>query len=167
MQFPASSLAIIHHFQVQMSRFCDQRGQRAHLWRRPNRLRSAIYLVEWTRWTLTRRRLLMVAVNVRPIIGTREPLVQSASRQIEKSWIGSGKCRGERSTSSRTPKEREKARARTRLAIPSASRLRASGTGICANGEPGGACLQKIKRSHKCQFCLSPGHRNSDCPKQA
>ena len=43
----------------------------------------------------------------------------------------------------------------------------ASGTGACGGVEPGGACLQKIKRAHKCQFCLSPGHRNSECPKQA
>ena len=43
----------------------------------------------------------------------------------------------------------------------------ASGTGACGGVEPGGACQQKIKRAHKCQFCLSPGHRNSECPKQA
>ena len=39
--------------------------------------------------------------------------------------------------------------------------------GACGALEPGAACQQKIKRAHKCQFCLSPGHRNSDCPKQA
>ena len=41
----------------------------------------------------------------------------------------------------------------------------ANGTGVCGSVEPGGACLQKVKRAHKCQFCLSPGHRNADCPK--
>eukprot|EP00435_Cladocopium_sp_Y103_P039450 s818_g10.t1 len=40
----------------------------------------------------------------------------------------------------------------------------ASGTGVCGSVEPGGACLQKVKRAHKCQYCLSPGHRNADCP---
>eukprot|EP00435_Cladocopium_sp_Y103_P047091 s861_g13.t1 len=43
----------------------------------------------------------------------------------------------------------------------------ASGTGPCGNIEPGGACVQKIKRAHKCQWCLSPAHRNADCPKRA
>ena len=41
----------------------------------------------------------------------------------------------------------------------------ANGSGICGSVEPGGACLQKVKRAHKCQYCLSPGHRNADCPK--
>eukprot|EP00435_Cladocopium_sp_Y103_P066414 s1794_g28.t1 len=41
----------------------------------------------------------------------------------------------------------------------------ANGSGICGSVEPGGACLQKVKRAHKCQWCLSPGHRNADCPK--
>ena len=43
----------------------------------------------------------------------------------------------------------------------------ASGVGACGSLEPGAQCAQKIKRVHKCQLCLSPGHRNSDCPKQA
>ena len=43
----------------------------------------------------------------------------------------------------------------------------ASGTCACGSVGPGSACQQKIKRAHKCQFCLSPGHRNSECPKQA
>ena len=43
----------------------------------------------------------------------------------------------------------------------------ANGTGPCGSVEPGAPCLQAQKRAHKCQFCLSPGHRNSDCPKRA
>ena len=43
----------------------------------------------------------------------------------------------------------------------------ANGTGPCGNVEPGAPCLQAHKRAHKCQHCLSPGHRNSDCPKKA
>ena len=39
----------------------------------------------------------------------------------------------------------------------------ASGKGTCASVAPGGTCLAKTKRVHKCQFCLSPGHKNSDC----
>lgn len=39
----------------------------------------------------------------------------------------------------------------------------ASGKGTCANVAPGGACLAKTKRIHKCQYCLSPGHKNADC----
>ena len=42
----------------------------------------------------------------------------------------------------------------------------ANGTGVCGSVEPGGACLQKVKRAHKCQFCLSPGHNNSNCPQK-
>ena len=41
----------------------------------------------------------------------------------------------------------------------------ANGSGVCGSVEPGAACLQKIKRAHMCQICLSPGHRNADCPK--
>ena len=40
----------------------------------------------------------------------------------------------------------------------------ASGKGPCAKVSPGGACLGKVKRVHKCQFCLSPNHRNGECP---
>ena len=43
----------------------------------------------------------------------------------------------------------------------------ANGTGPCGNIEPGAQCVQAQKRAHKCQHCLSPGHRNSDCPKKA
>jgi hypothetical protein len=43
----------------------------------------------------------------------------------------------------------------------------ASGTGPCGSVEPGAACVQAQKRAHKCQYCLSPGHRNGDCPKKA
>ena len=43
----------------------------------------------------------------------------------------------------------------------------ANGTEPCRTVEPGAACLQAQKRAHKCQHCLSPGHRNSDCPKKA
>ena len=39
----------------------------------------------------------------------------------------------------------------------------ASGKGSCASVPPGGACVGKTKRVHKCQFCLSPGHKNADC----
>lgn len=41
----------------------------------------------------------------------------------------------------------------------------ANGSGVCGSVEPGATCLQKVKRAHKCQYCLSPGHRNADCPK--
>ena len=41
----------------------------------------------------------------------------------------------------------------------------ANGTGLCGSLEPGAACQQKVKRVHKCQYCLSPGHRNADCKK--
>lgn len=40
----------------------------------------------------------------------------------------------------------------------------ASGKGSCAKVNPGGACLGKVKRVHKCQICLSPNHRNGECP---
>ena len=43
----------------------------------------------------------------------------------------------------------------------------ANGSGPCGSVSPGAACLQKIKRAHKCQICLSPGHRNADCPQGA
>ena len=41
----------------------------------------------------------------------------------------------------------------------------ANGTGPCGSCEIGAECQQKVKRAHKCQYCLSPGHRNADCPK--
>ena len=40
----------------------------------------------------------------------------------------------------------------------------ASGTGPCGSVAIGAECVEKNKRAHKCQFCLSPGHRNADCP---
>ena len=40
----------------------------------------------------------------------------------------------------------------------------ANGTGPCGQLPPGAECLQRTKRAHKCQLCLSPGHRNSECP---
>ena len=43
----------------------------------------------------------------------------------------------------------------------------ANGSGPCGSLEPGAPCVQAQKRAHKCQHCLSPGHRNSDCPKKA
>ena len=43
----------------------------------------------------------------------------------------------------------------------------ASGVGACGALSPGTECAQKIKRIHKCQICLSPGHRNADCPSKS
>ena len=40
----------------------------------------------------------------------------------------------------------------------------ASGTGPCADVPAGGDCKCQVKRVHKCQFCLSPSHRNDSCP---
>ena len=40
----------------------------------------------------------------------------------------------------------------------------ASGKGPCGKLSPGSACLGKVKRVHKCQICLSPNHRNGECP---
>ena len=42
----------------------------------------------------------------------------------------------------------------------------ASGTGSCGTLAIGSECAQKVKRAHKCQFCLSLGHRNADCPQR-
>ena len=42
----------------------------------------------------------------------------------------------------------------------------ASGTGACGSAAIGAECSQKVKRAHKCQYCLSPGHRNADCPQR-
>ena len=42
----------------------------------------------------------------------------------------------------------------------------ASGSGPCGSVAIGAECTQKMKRAHKCQFCLSPGHRNADCPQK-
>ena len=39
----------------------------------------------------------------------------------------------------------------------------ASGKGTCASVAPGAPCQAKTKRVHKCQYCLSPGHKNADC----
>lgn len=41
----------------------------------------------------------------------------------------------------------------------------ANGTGACGQSAPGSSCPQK--RARKCQFCLSPGHRNAQCPEGA
>ena len=43
----------------------------------------------------------------------------------------------------------------------------ANGVGPCGNVSPGATCLQKTKRARKCQHCLSPSHRNADCPQAA
>ena len=40
----------------------------------------------------------------------------------------------------------------------------ASGAGPCADVPAGGDCKCQVKRVHKCQFCLSPSHRNDSCP---
>ena len=42
----------------------------------------------------------------------------------------------------------------------------AQGKGACADVPVGGECKNKLKRSHRCQFCLSPGHRNDACPQK-
>ena len=42
----------------------------------------------------------------------------------------------------------------------------AQGKGLCADVPVGGECKNKQKRSHRCQFCLSPGHRNDSCPQK-
>ena len=39
----------------------------------------------------------------------------------------------------------------------------ANGKGPCGDVGVGGDCKSKIKRVHKCQYCLSPAHRNKDC----
>ena len=39
-----------------------------------------------------------------------------------------------------------------------------SGKGPCADVPVGGECKCPVKRVHKCQFCLSPAHKNADCP---
>ena len=39
----------------------------------------------------------------------------------------------------------------------------AKGIGGCADLPPGSECRGKVKRAHKCQHCLSPGHQNKDC----
>ena len=38
-----------------------------------------------------------------------------------------------------------------------------SGKGSCANVPPGGECKGNVKRVHKCRYCLSPSHRETDC----
>eukprot|EP00438_Fugacium_kawagutii_P032453 Skav223757 [mRNA] locus=scaffold3575:530860:532071:- [translate_table: standard] len=40
------------------------------------------------------------------------------------------------------------------------------GKGPCADVPVGGECKCKVKRLHRCQFCLSPGHTNKDCPQK-
>lgn len=42
----------------------------------------------------------------------------------------------------------------------------AQGKGSCADVHVGGECKGKIQRAHKCQICLSPGHRNDACPQK-
>ena len=39
----------------------------------------------------------------------------------------------------------------------------AKAVGACADLPPGSECRGKVKRAHKCQHCLSPGHQNKDC----
>ena len=39
--------------------------------------------------------------------------------------------------------------------------------GSCAGLAAGSECKAKVKRAHKCQFCLSPSHQNNDCPQKA
>ena len=39
----------------------------------------------------------------------------------------------------------------------------AQGKGVCADVPVGSECKSKVKRAHKCQHCLSPGHRNDGC----
>eukprot|EP00435_Cladocopium_sp_Y103_P054112 s157_g17.t1 len=40
----------------------------------------------------------------------------------------------------------------------------AAGTGACGKLPPGAECVAAIKRIHKCRKCLSPSHRDADCP---
>eukprot|EP00435_Cladocopium_sp_Y103_P049881 s46_g15.t1 len=40
----------------------------------------------------------------------------------------------------------------------------AAGTGACGNLPPGAECAAAVKRIHKCRKCLSPSHRDADCP---
>ena len=42
----------------------------------------------------------------------------------------------------------------------------AQGKGACADVPVGGECKNKQKRVHRCQHCLSPGHRNDACPQK-
>ena len=42
----------------------------------------------------------------------------------------------------------------------------AQGKGPCADVHVGGECKGKVKRAHKCQHCLSPGHKNDACPQK-
>ena len=43
----------------------------------------------------------------------------------------------------------------------------AQGKGLCADVPVGGECKNKQKRVHRCQHCLSPGHRNDACPQKS
>ena len=40
----------------------------------------------------------------------------------------------------------------------------AAGTGACGKLGPGSECVAAVKRVHKCRKCLSPSHRDADCP---
>jgi hypothetical protein len=42
----------------------------------------------------------------------------------------------------------------------------AQGKGPCADVVVGGECKGRVKRAHKCQHCLSPGHKNDGCPQK-
>ena len=42
----------------------------------------------------------------------------------------------------------------------------ASGVGSCAQIPVGGECAGSVKRVRKCRICLSPSHRDADCPKK-
>ena len=41
----------------------------------------------------------------------------------------------------------------------------ASGSGVCGDLPPGADCKGPVKRAHKCRKCLSPAHKDADCPK--
>ena len=43
----------------------------------------------------------------------------------------------------------------------------ASNTGSCAGLGPGAECKGAIKRVHKCRICLSPSHRDDQCPQSS
>ena len=42
----------------------------------------------------------------------------------------------------------------------------AQAKGTCADVPVGGECRGKVRRAHKCQLCLSPGHNNSNRPQK-
>ena len=42
----------------------------------------------------------------------------------------------------------------------------AKNNGPCAGLSPGSECKSKVKRTHKCMLCFSPGHTNEQCHKK-